>query len=247
MQEGKQLVSCAAGGGGGDVKRTIELYMLERCDTRSGANWGQFQRSSLSLWSPGRAGWKTSCFPRQERRKGRRCGWEAALRSLPDNSNLIRHKRFPSLPTEYLISICSTSPLLQRDRVHSFLSIVLHALSISCKSWWFKSKLCLTIFPSWTICFVLHSKCELWSSHNLSDGGRVCGLVHKRPSSHQTLRVWSQTSHLMRLTCLDLSYCASKQAQWCCFLSNYIYDKLVQGADNFTLEIILSWIEHFGI
>lgn len=38
MQEGKQLVSCSAGGGGGDVKRTIELYMLERCDTRSGAN-----------------------------------------------------------------------------------------------------------------------------------------------------------------------------------------------------------------
>lgn len=88
MQEGKQLVSCSAGGGGGDVKRTIELYMLERCDTRSGANWGQFQRSSLSLWSPSRAGWKTSCFPRQERRKGRRCGWEAALRSLPDNSKL---------------------------------------------------------------------------------------------------------------------------------------------------------------
>lgn len=212
MQEGKQLVSCSAGGGGGDVKRTIELYMLERCDTRSGANWGQFQRSSLSLWSPSRAGWKTSCFPRQERRKGRRCGWEAALRSLPDNSNWIRHKRFPSVQAEYLISIRPTSPVLHRDRGHIFPSVVLPVLSISCKSRWFKSKLCLAIFTSWTICFVLHSKFELWSSHNLSDSGHVCGLTQKHPSSHQTLRVWSSTSYMMWLKCLDPNYWASKQA-----------------------------------
>lgn len=102
MQEGKSLVCCSAGGGGGDVKRTTGLYMLERCNTCSGANWGQFQQSSLSLWSLRRAGWKTSCFPHQERRKGRRCGWEA-LRSLPDNLNLIQHKPFPSLQTEYFI------------------------------------------------------------------------------------------------------------------------------------------------
>lgn len=125
MQEGKPLVCCSAGGSGGDVKRTTGLYMLERCDTCSGANWGQFQRSSLSLWSLSWAGWKTSCFPHQERRKGRRCGWEA-LCSPPDNSNLIQHKLFPSLQTEYFICLCPTSPLLHRGHVHIFLRVILH-------------------------------------------------------------------------------------------------------------------------
>lgn len=37
MQEGKQLV-CGSAGGGGDVRRTIGLCMLERCGVRSGAN-----------------------------------------------------------------------------------------------------------------------------------------------------------------------------------------------------------------
>lgn len=214
MQEGRLLVCCSAGGGGGDVERTIGLYMLEKCDTCGGANWGQFQPSSLSLWSLSRAGWKTSCFPHQERRKGRRCGWEA-LRALPDNLNLIQHKLFPSLPTVFFFP--SVPPLLCFTGAAAtfFLRVFVHILSLLICSRWFQSKLCLTISTSWTICFVLHSKFELWSSHDLSDGGHVCGLAQKPLSSHQTLRVWSQTGYMRRLKCLDLNYCASKQAQRC--------------------------------
>lgn len=79
--------------------------------------------------------------------------------------------------------------------------------------------------PLSSFSFTVHSKSELWSSHDLSDSGPeawsnrlvcvcVCGpLLQKHPRSCQSLCVWSKNNYLMGLWCLDLIHCVTNVSQ----------------------------------
>lgn len=71
---------CSVGGGGGDVRRTIGLCMLERCGVRSRANWGQFQPSSLLALIPQLNWMKDILLPSPRREEGETSGgWRTSV------------------------------------------------------------------------------------------------------------------------------------------------------------------------
>lgn len=189
-QEGKSLACCSARGGGGDVKKSIGLHMLERCDTCSGANWGQFQWSSLLLWSLSWTGWKTSCFPHPEKRKGRRCGWEA-LRSLPDNLFKLDTAQTDSCIADRKFSFYMSHPSSASPGPHPYFSSTVCPFRFS-NDGFNQSFVSLSPLPGLSVLFCIQNV-NFDPPTNLSDGGRLCGLMQKHPSSHQTLRVWSQS------------------------------------------------------
>lgn len=170
----------AWGVGGGGVGRTIGSCMLERCRVRSGANWGQFQQSSVSALIP-QLNWMKDILlpsPRREEGKARWRGvrvwrWGAEFFYLT-NKAWCSTNCFLYCTDNLYIFPCAPLPNSGYILAHAFLWIIppLFPANIN-PDGLYQCFVSLSVLPWLALLFspTEHSKSELWSSHDLSDSG----------------------------------------------------------------------------
>lgn len=127
----------------------------------------------------------------QRRGKGGDVGGRPSVLYLTIFLNLIQHKLTPALLTENFLSTCSIPPLLPH------LSSTVCPFRFS-NDGFNHSFVSLSPLPGLSVLFCIQNV-NFDPPTNLSDGGRLCGLMQKHPSSHQTLRVWSQSSYIIKV------------------------------------------------
>lgn len=180
MQDGTWCVCSwgVGGGGGGDVRRTIGLCMLERYRVRSGANWGQFQLSSLSALIL-QLNWMKDILlpsPRREERRGELGGGWVVMSFLyltnmtwySTNCSITQIISDLHLSCLYLCqTLVTSSPMPFCDSPSPFF------LGNINPDGFYQYFAFLSVLPCLPLLFSfkVHSKSELWSTHDLSDSG----------------------------------------------------------------------------